>query len=176
MPIDPYSGFSADHTRTIIDVIKDHRVVDKLKLIAGTEAIDKCVFGSIVWDKKLGRPNGPKMSDHFELLLCHNTEVHDDNIPGPRTIKFEDPIVAKWDDGGDEQAYRVTFIKGGAEPRDYWVEVKFAAGTNWDVSSFRLVPGAQPFTKKLDPVWLQPFQIETTIVVDPWKTAGRLTR
>lgn len=173
MPIDPYFGFSADHTPLISGAIKDQRAIDKLRTIAGTDAVDRCVFGSIEWEKNLGRPNGPKMSDHFELLLCHIRIDTDWTLGGSRETNAKFPIVGKWDDD-DELVYRVFFVHGRLDQRDYWIEIKFAADTDWDISTFHIVPEVRNFTKSPAPVRLKPFQIKPAIVVDPWKSAGRL--
>lgn len=176
MPIDPFSGLSADQTRIISDAIKDARTIDKLRMMAGTDVIDKCVFGSVVWAKNLGRPGGPKMSDHLDLDLCHTRRDHDDELGGTRETTVRFPIVGKWDDDDDGLVYRVSFAQGGLDPRDFWIEIKFAVGSDWAVGTFHFVPEVQSFTKALGPVWLKPFQIsvKSPIVVDPWKSAGRL--
>ena len=75
----------------------------------------------------------------------------------------------------DELFYRIFFVHGGLDQRDYWIELKFAPGMDWDVSTFHIVSEAQNFTKVLVPVWLRPFRTNPAIVVDPWKPAGRLT-
>lgn len=112
----------------------------------------------------------------FFLDLCHIREDHDDELGGRRETTEKFPIAGKWDDGDDELVYRISFAQGRLEPRDYWIEIRFADGTDWDVSNFHFVPEVHSFSKALGPVWLKQFQIsmKSHIVVDPWKSAGRL--
>lgn len=176
MPIDPLSGLSADQTRTISDAIRGHRPIDTLRMEAGDAVINKCVFGSIAWDKGLGRPRGPKMSDYFNLDLCGIAQDTDWVKEKTSDTKGRFPMMGKWDDNDDQSVYRVCFFDSRLSLRNHWIEATFAPGMDWDVSTFRIVPELQNFEWTSRPVWLQPFQVETTIVVDPWKTAGRLTR
>lgn len=176
MPIDPLSGLSADQTRTISDAIRGHRPIDTLRMMAGTDVIDNCVFGSIVWERSLGRPVGPKLSEYFYIDLCGLTPDTDWTKEKTNYTMGRFPIKAKWDDNDDQSVYRVFFVDNRLSLPNHWIEAKFGPGTDWDVSTFRIVPELQNFEWASRPVWLKPFHIEPAIVVDPWKTAGRLTR
>ena len=166
----PFLDFTVSQMQDFGDLIKARE-----EYVAPTIAgiANNFVAGSIVWEKSLGLPAGPKMADGFALTL-HFENIETEYVPGGyREIRVGAavPIDGMWDGPANKENYVVYFAHPiNAGMKDCYVEVRHAVGHQWIeghplprdwvrlFAPIKLVVE----TERPGPVWLEPFELRAT--------------
>lgn len=167
-----FRTFTVDQEQTLSSLIKGPRTIASIK--AGGVG-DGFVLGSIEWSKDLGRPDGPKLADKFDIILNFPTTKLDRQTGRRITIDTPIPIHGKWDGMADQTSFRVNFVHSGLKSdadmleqqnrRVYTIEVTHAHGAHWSGGTLpgnwirTFVHGTPSFKKDPGPVWLKPIEI-----------------
>lgn len=167
MPKNPWIARVVDDMQHFGTLISGPRTTAQI-VAAGVG--DDFMFGSIIWEKSLGRPQSPRMADGFDILLNYKTVVLiGDGFGGPAhevSLDTPLPVTGKWDadDGGSQ--HRVYFVFGGlAVGRNYTVDVTLASGVRWPRGQLTgpwildIEPDRRAFRKDTTPAWLEPFEV-----------------
>jgi hypothetical protein len=165
-PDNPFIRYSVDQQNDFSTLIRGARTLEHM-IAAGVG--DEFMFGSIEWDKSLGKPLTPEMADGFEIIVTHETIVDIGDATGgpvhPTPLITPSGTLGKWDAADENGRHHVHFvaspIKRGVI---HTVEIKLA-GVDWSALTLpgtwlrNMQPSARVFTKDISPAWTEPFEV-----------------
>lgn len=166
-PDNPFILYSVEQKNDFSALFRGPRTVEHL-IAAGVG--DEFMFGSIEWDKSLGRPLTPEMADGFEIIVTHETIVDIGDATGsavhPTPLITPSGTLGKWDADDENGRHHVYFvaspIKRGVA---HTLEVNLAPGVDWSAITLQgtwlrtMRPSVRVFTKDISPTWTEPFEV-----------------
>ena len=133
MTIDKFSAAALkDLHHALGGMISQHRQLFDVGTRHGMD-LSKYLLGTIVWNKSLGKPSGPKPSDGFNVRLRATTDVPGGDARGGPTHAYHpyiDSHPGKWDDS-DADHYLVHFLPRIPSATQFDLHVTIADGVTW---------------------------------------------
>jgi hypothetical protein len=176
MPFDKFSAAAMkDLHHALGGMISQHRQLFDVGAKHGLD-LSKYMFGTIVWNKSLGKPSGAKPSDGFIVRIRATRVVLGGDAQGGPAQDYPpyfDSYPAKWDDSDAEQ-YLVHFLESIPSATRLEVHVTIVDGVTWVDEAGNpgreghfMSPSVRSYGKDNPmPNWIAPFRVVGSITLE----------
>ena len=155
----------------IDSLLRSERPTDALRewsmdTVRTTIAARKVLVGSIIWEKALGRPDAPSLSDGFEIALWTQRSWHDLQTQRDASLK-PSFFPVKWEAPDEGDSHRVNFMLSSDISGPHVLEVGFVSEIDWinvaPANEFR-IRKLKPISKRIDKnpqelLFVEPFEV-----------------